>query len=628
MDMTVDKPGADPGIPPSTQRIPDGTVLNDRYTIEALTGANAYGELYRSRDAADSKLVTILALHNHLVADAQVRARLDKEVQIAVQLDHKNIATTYGLFGASVGNDAIAYLATEYVEGQSLREMIDKKRGSGRAFSLKGAYNVIAHLCNSLVYAHGATLHGGLSAETVMVNTAGRVKVTDFGLARALRGVDHFRAQVGAGGLASLPPEMATTPDQADGRADIYSVGAILFEILTGRPPTETFERPSAVSPGLPPAVDDVVERCLRPLPEQRFADGQAVKEALHTALGAELAGPNASAELAAAKRPAPPSAPAPSTPAPSGPAAAARPPAAAPPKAPPAPAKPTPAAAPQKPAPLKPSGAMSAMDDKTERWLISKDRLDFGPFTMRDVVHQIETGKIDGEAYITDTETGDRKRVQDHPQLRTLVMESQAKHAEQARQDAEHADRRKHRGRIVTILGAMFVVVVGVLGGGYWYGQQHHWFEQKIVKEVVHDDAWLKGIEISMKVDPPAPKPKIRRPKKNGKPGEFEEVTNLGDASSEGGDETLDQKVVQQVMTSNFRVLVGCISEERRRNPALHNVDMDFIIKGSGTVSAVKVNGETGSALAGCMYGKMQSVAFPKFNGAKTHASFSLALK
>ena len=104
--------------------------------------------------------------------------------------------------------------------------------------------------------------------------------------------------------------------------------------------------------------------------------------------------------------------------------------------------------------------------------------------------------------------------------------------------------------------------------------------------------------------------------------------MTNLGDASGEGGDETLDQTVVQSVMKQNFKVLVGCILEERRRNPGLHNVDMDFIIKGTGNVSGVKVNGQTESAFAHCMLGKMQTVSFPHFNGAKTHASFSLSMK
>jgi hypothetical protein len=107
-----------------------------------------------------------------------------------------------------------------------------------------------------------------------------------------------------------------------------------------------------------------------------------------------------------------------------------------------------------------------------------------------------------------------------------------------------------------------------------------------------------------------------------------FDDSTVLGDASEGGGDETLDGPTVQRVMTQNFKVLVGCVKEERSRNSSLHNVDMDFIIKGSGQVSAVKVNGQTAGAFASCMYGKMQTVAFPKFNGSKTHASFSLSLK
>jgi hypothetical protein len=181
-------------------------------------------------------------------------------------------------------------------------------------------------------------------------------------------------------------------------------------------------------------------------------------------------------------------------------------------------------------------------------------------------------------------------------------------------------------------LLAGIFVAVLGGGGGIFWYYQHH----QKVVvqKELVRDDSYdfMKGVEISMKVDPPAAKkPHLGGPKKGGSKNnknEFSDVTNLGDASGDGGDETLDQAVVQRVMTQNFRVLVGCIAEERRRNPGLHSVDMDFIIKGTGSVSAVKVNGQTSSPLSNCMYGKMQSVTFPKFNGSKTHASFSLALK
>jgi serine/threonine-protein kinase len=624
------------GNPP---RLPTGTTLNDRYQIDEFLGAHAYGETYRARDLADGRLVTIKALTPGLLADAQVRQRLEREIQVAVQLEHKNVASTFGLFGAMVGSDPVAYLAAEYVDGQSLRDMIEKKRAAGRTFSLKGTYNVVAHLCNALVYAHGATVHGGLTPDSVMVNSAGRVKVCDFGLARTLRPLDHFQAQAAAGDLAALPPEMVSQPEQADARADVYSVGVILFELLTGRPPSESFEPPSKGVQGVPPAVDQVVQKCLQPMPAQRFADAQQLKDALHAALGNELEGGSGKmdapapttvpakpmADLTGARPPAPQSKPMASPPKPP-----------APPPQPAArtstpPAQPAVKAQASQP-PIAKSfnvdAALSAVDDQTERWLIQKDKLDFGPFNMREIRSQVEAGKILGEHTIVDTESGERRRVKDHPQLRQLVMEAESRLAEKSRLDAEDADRRKQRGKVVTLLGIIFVVVLAVGGGVTWYVIN---MKPKVVEKIVHDKTdeydFLKGLEISMKVDPPAPK-KPGHKRKPGSKNEFSDVTSLGDASEDGGDETLDQNVVQKVMTQNFKVLLGCIAEERRRNSGLSTVEMDFIIKGTGNVSAVKVNGQTGSPLAGCMYGKMQTVAFPKFNGAKTHASFTLNLK
>ncbi|MCA1664996.1 MAG: serine/threonine protein kinase, partial [Myxococcales bacterium] len=282
-------------------RLANGVRLNDRYEIEEFLGRTPYGESYRARDLASGQLVAIKALHPQLIADGATMERLTREVQVAAQLDHKNIAATYGLFGAQVGADPVAYLACEFVDGQTLRDMLEKKRASGRAFSLKGAYNVIAHLCNALVYAHGATVHGGLTPDSVMVNSAGRVKLTDFGLARTLKPLDNFRAQVAAGTMAALAPEMMTNPEAADARADLYSVGVILFELLTGRTPADSFERPSVAAPGVPAAVDPVVELCVKPSPNERYADAQALKDALQQALAADLAGPNAQAAAAIA---------------------------------------------------------------------------------------------------------------------------------------------------------------------------------------------------------------------------------------------------------------------------------------------------------------------------------------
>src|SRR3954453_12410864 len=116
MEMTFD--GPERGVQPaaaalSGQRLKNGVRLNDRYEIEELLGPSPFGERYRARDLASGQLVAILALTPTLVADAASIERLTREVQTAAALDHKNIATTYGLFGAQVGNDPVAYLACE-----------------------------------------------------------------------------------------------------------------------------------------------------------------------------------------------------------------------------------------------------------------------------------------------------------------------------------------------------------------------------------------------------------------------------------------------------------------------------------------------------------------------------------
>ena len=345
------------------------------------------------------------------------------------------------------------------------------------------------------------------------------------------------------------------------------------------------------------------------------------LKEALQQAVGPEIAGGTpATASGQVASVPVVASAPAPKAPvlprpAPPAPVAAPKP------GPPPRPTPPPPAAVPKS---FNVDSALSSIDDSQERWLVQKDKLDFGPFNLRDIKAQIESGKIVGEHTIVDTESGERRRVKDVPQLRELVVSMEVQGAENERLRIEQADRSKHRGRVVMLLAVIMIVVLGGGAGLFYYVQN-----KKAQIVVVQKEGDL-NFDITMKVDPPEKKaPGVRKTHKaaNGK-NVFDDTTTLGDASEGGGDETLDGATVQRVMNQNFKSLVGCMKEEKGRNAALHHVDMDFIIKGSGTVSAVKVNGQTAGAFASCMFGKMQSFSFPKFNGSKTHASFSLAFK
>jgi serine/threonine protein kinase len=623
-------PGPSPVLRMPFHSLPVGTALNGRYQIEAQFGSSPFGVDYRVRDLADGRLAFVKILFPALVSSPEVQVKLLSEVQAAVHIQHENIAQTIGIFDARLSDTTTLYVVSECIEGQNLHEVLEKRRSTGTVFSPEEACRVVNHLCTA-VEALGSDYYGGLTPHSIWSGSQG-TKLADCGLGRTLGIHPELLAQM----APYRAPEIGVI--QPDPRADVYALGSILFEMLTLQ--TVQGDQSLQIRPGLPTPLDGVVSTCLQKAPENRFSSSRALREALHRAVygieSEELPQrdtPLAHVDVIAPGEPRPPRFKSPSRP-------PQPPPIAGPPRTSPPPAPPRAGVSSNSErkriqrAGIKTSFnldvALSAIDDSTERWLIQKDKLDFGPFNFRNIKEQIEFGKIVGEDIIIDTENGERRRVKDHPQLRDLVIEAERAQAEKRREAAQSSEQRRHQRRVVGLLGATLIAVVGVLGGGFLYGRRHHWFEQKIIKEVVHqnDLDFMKGVEISLKVDPPPAKPRGGKRRHSGRSGDFDEATRLGDASEEGNDESLDQAVVQRVMTQNFRVLVGCIGEERRRNSSLRNVEMDFIIRGTGSVSAVKVNGQTGTPIASCMFGKMQSVVFPKFNGQKTHASFSLALK
>ncbi|HEX2571880.1 MAG TPA: protein kinase [Polyangia bacterium] len=600
-------------------RLQPDTRLAERFLVQAAVGIGAFAEIYQAFDEAENRPVVLELLHPELAAMESVRERLSGHAQLVSGLDHKNLAQLIGYF-CDGEND---FLVNEFVSGSSLREMLNQRLAEGRTFSLKGAYNAISHLCNAFAHAHNRTIHGALTADAVIINPAGRVKITQFGMLWLLPGLSD--AQLGDGqAWASIAPEVWAAPDQASPQSDIYSIGVILFELLAGRPPSSGDERPSQLVAGIPPALDGVIGRCLRVQPEERFADAQELQRALHAAVERELT--QAAAEVMPTAAP----------PAPKGPPSRPGTPPPMPVAGPPLPQQfnqggPPPPMPGQRPTPTgskRYTEAIIAVDEEHERWLIQKDSLDFGPYRLGDVKSQIESGQILGHHVIVDMDNGEKREVKDHPLLRDLVrLAKERLDAEKMIVNEQERDRARRRRTV--ILGSTFLGLLIIVGGGV----TAYVLKPRQTTKIVYrdrDEELLKGIDITMKVDPPAKVEKHHSGShRSGGKNDYSDVTALGDATQAGGSETLGQDVVQKVMSANFGVLKGCVLEEKRRNPALRSVDMDFVIKGqTGRVSGVRVNGDTSSPLASCMFGKMQSVVFPKFNGAQTHASFSLALK
>ena len=647
------------------EQIESGTVIGSRFQVESLLGQGALGRVSRAVDQKTQRPVALRFLSEGICQDAVVLERLRKQIQIASKLQHKNIIRVFGL-----GKEGdLHYVVMEHVEGQSLRNLLDKKKASHNTFSLKGAYNVVAHLCNALHHAHSSLVHGLPGPRSILVNTVGRVKLGEFGIYNSLAANTEELSHLGD--LYCMAPEMMADPAAATPAADVFSVGVLLFELLTGQPPAPGSTVPSQIVSDLGSEVDEVVGRALQPNPADRYSDIRQLKAAFYAAISGSIDAPlsalpagsgNGEDGASWVESPTPPPVPV------EGPALAARPPAATPPAAaPPAvagPAAPAPAApgtggnpfliAPTAGAPGAPAAVASnsaqrqiSMEelladsggDETERWLVQKDRLDFGPFSLGELKQQLYTREFTPNEMVLNKETGDVVRIRNHPDLREFIihLESHFAHKEADQMEVQRLDKEK-RSRTFTLLAvALALIILGACGAvAAWFLTKDPEIEERIVyrEKEANIEKLLSGVEITWKKEQIKKKRKHRRKRPRRKTaagkaeGEGSDVTYLGDATKEGGDERLAQSVVERVMQKNFRKLVPCFHAALRANPSLREVNIDFNIKGSGNVSFAKVNGKSSGALQICILGKMKSVKFPSFDGAMTPASFSLSLK
>ena len=634
-----------------------GTVLHDRFEVVEEIGSGSLGSVYRARDRTTSKEVALRKLPEDLTSDADLCAALEKRLQAAMVLEHKNTVQPRELFR---DQDRL-YLSMELIEGQSLRELIAKKTAAGSPFSLKGTYNVVAHLCNALEVAHQQEvplIHGLPGPGAVMVNNSGRVKLTDFGLLGAIMQRSRDGAAMTDGDC--LAPELRDWSGQVGVAADIYALGGVLHMLLTGKPPAGPGALPSACSPDLSQEVDRVVARCLDPTPAARFKNTAEVKAAFYAAIDTEP-GPDAHADAAAAmeevpalnhtpppipkavlqpaevKRP-----PAPSGPAPRPPAQVT-----APPVAPAAPAMPA-----MVPGPVaRPGGStiedLLAVDgeDDHELWLVQKDRLDFGPFSLAELKRQLHQGQFSGDDYVKDQETAKSSRIRNLPQLREFIVllerDQAAKEVEQNEMKKWESEKRRRTVTVTLVALSLLVLGIGGAVAAYFLTREPE-TREKIIYRDRTDEALKKliaSMEITFKTQEPDQKKKKKRrrkrPRKTGDPAakagyteDGQEITYLGDATEEGGDARLSEDVVQRVMQQNFRKLVPCVYGELKRSGNVKRVDIDFGIRGTGRVASSKVNGMTSGPFHACISGKMKLIKFPEFAGSLTPASFYMTLK
>lgn len=274
--------------------------LSSRYELGEILGFGGMSEVHLAKDARLDRDVAIKVLRQDLARDPTFYLRFRREAQNAAALNHPAIVAVYDTGEADTETGPLPYIVMEFVEGHTLRDIV---RGEG-PMAPKRAMEVIADVCAALDFSHrNGIVHRDVKPANVMINNAGAVKVMDFGIARAIADSSSPMTQTAAviGTAQYLSPEQARG-EQVDARSDVYSLGCVLFEILTGEPPftgdspvavayqhvREDPRLPSTVNPDIPRELDSIILKAMSKNPANRYQSAADMRSDLIRVLGGQ----------------------------------------------------------------------------------------------------------------------------------------------------------------------------------------------------------------------------------------------------------------------------------------------------------------------------------------------------
>jgi len=276
------------------------TLLGNRYELEALIGQGGMAHVYRARDRVLGRPVAVKILRSEYASDEKLLARFQREARAAANLLHPNIVSVY-----DVGQDGDRhYIVMEYMAGPTLKEVIRQRA----PLPVEQALKVAEQVCAALEYAHRrGVIHRDIKPQNILFSEDEEVvKVADFGIAKSRLDPEITAERLALGTVKYISPEQARGVEVVP-QSDLYSLGVVLYEMLTGQQPF-TGDTPVSIAlqhveaepppprqlnPFLPPAVEEIILRCLAKDPRQRFLSAREMRLALerYRLVGAEVTG-------------------------------------------------------------------------------------------------------------------------------------------------------------------------------------------------------------------------------------------------------------------------------------------------------------------------------------------------
>lgn len=276
--------------------------LGGRYEVRSLIGRGGMAEVNLGFDTRLNRIVAIKRLRTDLARDSVFQARFRREAQSAASLNHPNIVAVYDTSEEDIitpdgSTVSVPYIVMEYVEGHTVKDLLS----DGTAVPIDEAVEIASGVLSALAYAHTANLvHRDIKPGNIMLTNDGKVKVMDFGIARALTDSQATMTQTNAvvGTAQYLSPEQARG-EQVDPRSDLYSVGVLLFELLTGQPPfrgdsavsvayqhvSSLPPAPSTLAADVPESLDRVVMKAMAKDPNDRYESAAVMRTDLTRAM-------------------------------------------------------------------------------------------------------------------------------------------------------------------------------------------------------------------------------------------------------------------------------------------------------------------------------------------------------